>query len=271
MSSSNNPTRIVVLSAYNLENFGDRLGYYNINSIAPENCEITYASFIPWDVPQVSEIDILILGIGNSIFELLLGEHIIRLVEAVPCSIGIFGTQYRNKLNKTRFRRLVSALDVWYARNEEDLEWFGSFNSNSHHLGDWLINLFPMARPTVQDELNITKYMAGLSSKVNPLEHAPLDRIIQTVQRFQFVSSPKLHLLLCALTSAKKVAFSEQRDFGFNEVSGKFNSLLNDVFGRHYPENEFFEVDRDKVIEYKVKVRKNMEAIKLKLAELCKR
>ncbi len=241
-----------------MENFGDRLGYHTLNGVLPPSAVVSYCHFYPWNVPSAEYIDILIIGIGNSIFEPLLQEHVIRLVERVPCAIGIFGTQYRKSLNRDNLKRLMKPLYSWHARSLEDIELFGDFNHNVRHLGDWLVDSFPIATPVLKDELNIASRMAAMVSGNTPLSHAPLDRVIQFVQQYERVWSPKLHLLLCALTSANAVAYSEQRDFGFNEVSGKFNSLLNDVFGRHFPENRYFDVDRQKVVDYKLKVRKNI-------------
>lgn len=265
MTSHQRNPHILVLSANNMENFGDRLGYYNMNSVLPPNATVTYANFTPWNVPNPNDIDVLVVGIGNSVFELLLGENVLRLIEAAPRVVGVFGTQYRQTVNKTRLRRLISNVDCWFARNKEDIEWFGSYSNNVHHLGDWLIDLFPMATPALNEELNIIEKLSRMQAKSDPLEHAPLDRIIQMVQKYQRVYSPKLHLLLCALTSASYVAYKEQREFGFNEPSGKFNSLLHDVFSRHFPEDKYFEVDRQMVIDYKGRVRSNMELLRAKI------
>ncbi len=39
---------------------------------------------------------------------------------------------------------------------------------------------------------------------------------------------------------------------------GCFRSMLMDVFGRSYPEREFFAVDRDAVRRYKARVHRNV-------------
>ena len=82
----------------------------------------------------------------------------------------------------------------------------------------------------------------------------PLDRLIQKIQSYKRVSSARLHPLLCAFTSAESVSYCEQRESRTQEVSGKFRSLLLDVFRRDYPEGKPFEVDRSAVIKYKEKV-----------------
>merc|ERR1740130_740581 len=77
-----------------------------------------------------------------------------------------------------------------------------------------------------------------------------LDRFIEAVQSPRFVFSGRLHPLLCALPSAQAVAFSEQREHA-DAPSGKFQAMLDDVFGYTFEENAWFYVDRACVIRYK--------------------
>ena len=91
------------------------------------------------------------------------------------------------------------------------------------------------------------------------LKELPLDRTIQTIQRHKNVFSTRLHPLLCALTSAELVAFTEQPDSEMpGMVSGKFRSMLIDIFGRTFSEKNFFLVDRDAVTGYKTRVHDNV-------------
>ena len=73
---------------------------------------------------------------------------------------------------------------------------------------------------------------------------------------------------MSALTSASAVAYREQREDGSGRPSGKFRSLLLDVFGRSFPEEQFFEVNREEVIEYKERVRQGVGRMRGYLAEL---
>ena len=95
----------------------------------------------------------------------------------------------------------------------------------------------------------------------------PLDRTIQQIQQYRRVVSTRLHPLLCALTSAQEVAYSEQPDAG-GRPSGKFRSMLLDVFGREYPESDLFEVDKDAVRSYKTFVRNNLRELERRIAVL---
>jgi hypothetical protein len=148
---------------------------------------------------------------------------------------------------------LIDRLDTWYARYEEDVLIYGRGRSNVVHLGDWLIDQFPMAQPTEDDLLSIDD---------DVLKELPLDRTIQTIQRHRNVYSTRLHPLLCALTAAELVAYSEQPDKEMPAmVSGKFRGMLIDIFGRTFPEKNFFLVDRDAVAGYKTRVRGNVAKV----------
>lgn len=244
--------KVVVLSFNNLGNFGDRLGYHILNQILPPQANVCYAHFAPWDVPE-GPIDLLILGIGNSLFEKILTDRLIELMARVPRSIGIFGTQYREVLNRDRLGLVLDRLDLWYARHEDDIAWFGAGRKNVCHLGDWLISAFPMTEPTSPKALKL-----GLEV----MKDMPMDRIIQLIQKHRVVISPRLHPLLCALTSAEQVAYAEQRDYGGEMVSGKFASMFRDIFGRSYPENCLIDVNREAVLKYKTEVHERLDRLR---------
>jgi hypothetical protein len=149
--------------------------------------------------------------------------------------------------------RLIDRLDVWFARHEDDVLMYGRGRSNVEHLGDWLIDQFPMSVPTDEGELDIGEEI---------LTELSLDRTIQHIQRYKSVFSTRLHPLLCALTSAETVAYQEQPvGGGASIVSGKFRSMLIDIFGRTYPENRYFAVDRDAVARYKKRVHGNVATV----------
>ncbi len=101
------------------------------------------------------------------------------------------------------------------------------------------------------------------------LKDLPLDRTIQDIQRYKNVFSTRLHPLLCALTSAELVAYAEQPSKQAPDiVSGKFRSMLMDVFGRTYPEKKFFIVDRPAVARYKARVHCNVGLVRERIENL---
>lgn len=248
---------VVVLSCAGSGNFGDRLGFHLLNSVLPPNA-ISWHAYLD-QLPEISgKIDLLIIGIGNSLYAPLLTDRLLDLLSRARCAIGIFGTQYRGEIPRERIERLVGQLDMWFARYEEDLLLYGSHKPTEIHLGDWLIDAFPMVEASDPATLTIGNEIWN---------ELPLDRVIQRIQRFQSVHSTRLHPLLCALTSAKSVSFAEQRETG-GDVSGKFDSLLLDVFGRRYPEGVFWSVDRHAVVKYKRKVRGNIERLRQEISRL---
>ena len=240
--------RILVMGYHNAANFGDRLGYHLIPGALPPHCDVSFGTFHPWRVPE-GPYDLVIVGIGNSLFGPLLTDDLQHLVEAAPYSIGVFGTQYRDTLPVDRLHRLVSALTHWYARYEEDIFLYGNGHHNVRHMGDWLALICPMGTPSLDKELVICPNFIA--------SETPLDRVIQDIQSYQRVHSARIHPLLVALHSAQVVSYEEQREMGDGQISGKFRSLLLDVFEKSYPEREPFTVNRHLVSAYQTRVRAN--------------
>lgn len=243
------PCSVAVLSHFDVGNFGDRLGYHMINALLPPHAEVHHLAFDALHAAR-PHYDLVILGIGNSVYHRVLSDSTLDVLGRGKAAIGIFGTQYRELIPRPMLDRVLDCLDTWFARHEEDLLHYGRSRANAVHLGDWLIDQFPMARGTDDTLLKIER---------NEREELPLDRVIQRIQRHKNVFSERLHTLLCALTSAELVAYLEQRDTGSPLIAtGKFRGMLIDVFGRTFPERTFFEVDRAAVARYKARVRANM-------------
>jgi tetratricopeptide (TPR) repeat protein len=249
--SSSKQKRVAVLSYNNVGNFGDRLGFHLVNSLLPGEAELHYLHFDPWNVPE-EPFDLAIVGMGNSMFQPILTDRLLAFLERVPAAIGIFGTQYRQSIDRARMDRLLDRLSIWFARNEEDALSFGRGRNNVVHLGDWLISAFPMAHWSRDETLQIGQEI---------WQDLPLDRTIQKIQQYRSVRSTRVHPLLCALTSAERVAYREQREDAAKTSSGKFRSMLLDIFGRTFPEDELFAFNRDAVMNYRAKVQARMAAM----------
>ena len=247
--------KVLVLSYVNVRNFGDRLGFHVINSLLPANALVTHAA-LNFSFPLQDDYDLLILGLGHSLnTPAIQTPELQRLMSAIPHTIGIFGTQYpqqyREMAQPALFTGLLDRMTCWWARYHTDIADFGGGRSNVRHLGDWLISAFPMTTPRFDRTLTVPTAMRE--------QEAPLDRTIQQIQAYRRVSSARIHPLLCALTSAEEVSYTEQREIAGGKIeSGKFRALLLDVFGRTFPEDEFFRVDRDAVLRYKMMVEANM-------------
>lgn len=251
--------RVHVLAYNNVGNFGDRLGFHVLNEVLPPNAEVSWGTLRPLS-PVPERPDLLVIGIGNSLFGDLIDEPLIQAAARARASIGIFGTQYREALPAARLGALIDRLVHWYARSEEDLLLYGRSRPNASHLGDWLINAFPLASGADDRVLHVGQEIWN---------DLPLDRTIQQIQRHRKVFSERVHPLLCALTSADEVGYREQRESGDPALaSGKFRSLLIDVFGQTYPEGALWRVDREKVGAYKARVRQNTEALRSRVDRL---
>ncbi len=243
---------VAVVSDSDLGTFGGRLGCQMINALLPGEAEVHHLGFGTLDQAR-DKYDLVVLGIGNGMFQPLLGDDVLDIVARGRAAIGIFGTQYRELIPRVGLDRLIERLDTWFARYEDDVLLYGRGRNNVTHLGDWLIDQFPMNTSSVDEPLQIV-------DEIRP-DHA-LDCAMQIIQRHKNVYSSRLHPLLCALTSAELVAYAEQTSEQMPDVvSGTFRSMLIDIFGRSYPEKQFFMVDRDAVRRYKARVHRNVARV----------
>ena len=237
---------VAVVSCGDDDMFGDRLGAHMINALLPGEADVHHLNFRTLDEAR-EQYDLVVLGTGNSLFQPLLSGDVLDVIGRGKSSIGIFGTQYRELIPRQALDRVIERLDTWYARSEDDVLLYGRGRNNVVHLGDWLIDQFPLSRPFENEPLHI-----GPETGVE----LPLDRIIKIIQSHRQVHSARLAPLLCALTSADYAAYEEAAT-----PSGRFRSMLIDIFGRSYPDKEVFMVDRDAVTRYKARVHRNVAKV----------
>ena len=134
---------VAVVSCNDDGNFGDRLGYHMINALLPGEAEVHHLTFRTLHEARETY-DLVVLGTGNSMFQPLLGDDVLDIVGRAKAAIGIFGTQYRELIPRPALDRLIDRLDTWFARTEDDVLMYGRGRNNVVHLGDWLIDQFPM-------------------------------------------------------------------------------------------------------------------------------
>jgi hypothetical protein len=83
-----------------------------------------------------------------------------------------------------------------------------------------------------------------------------------SIQCHKNVYSPRLHPLLCALTSAENAAYAEQPSEQMaGAISGTFRSMLIDIFRPQSSGKAVFQVDRDAVRRYKARVHRNVAKV----------
>jgi hypothetical protein len=243
---------VAVISDGDVGTFGGRLGCQMINALLPGEADVHHLSFGTLNEAR-DKYDLVVLGTGGGMFQPLLGDDVLDIISRGKAAIGIFGTQYRELIPRVGLERLIERLDTWFARYEDDVLMYGRGRGNVVHLGDWLIDQFPMNTSTLDEPLQIV-------DETRP-DHA-LDWAIQVIQCHRQVYSARLHPLLCALTAAELVAYAEQPSEQMpGIVAGEFRSMLIDIFGRSYPEKQFFMVDRDAVRRYKARVHRNVARV----------
>jgi hypothetical protein len=243
---------VAVISDSSRGSFGSRLGSQTINALLPGEADVHHMSFAELDQAH-DKYDLVVLGTGSGLFQPLLGDDVLDVISRGKAAIGIFGTQYRELIPRPALDRVLDRLDTWFARSQDDLMMYGRGRSNVVHLGDWLIDRFPMGAGTLDEPLQVL-------DELRP-DHA-LDRTIQVIQCHRYVYSSRLHPLLCALTSAEHAAYADEPSEQMpGIVSGAFRSMLMDIFGRSYPERQFFAVDRDAVRRYKARVHRNVAKV----------
>jgi hypothetical protein len=257
--------RVVILSYLNDPNFGDRLGYHVLNSLLPPDVEVEHATARPWSVRLDRPIDLLVLGIGNSLNAATIRRQEFHdLIDFATHRIGVFGLQYPEQYKKyvttTQMAHVFDNLDHWFARYQRDLERFGTGRDTETHLGDLLISAFPLVR---WRENKILTIPADIKSKT-----VQLDRFIQRVQAARAIESYRIHPLLCGLTAVEKFKFHEQQEDPDGAISGKFNNMLFDIFGRDFEENVWHDVDRDRVRDYKIMIDRNLSEMREIIREL---
>lgn len=242
---------VAVISGDDTNDLAARLGRQLINAILPGECRVHHLT--PGMLDQAQQnYDLVIIGAGGGLFPPLLSDGVLEVISRAKSAIGIFGTQGRELIARPAFDRVLDRLDTWFARYEDDVLMFGRGRTNVVHAGDWLIDQFPLAHATNDEPLVI-------NGDLGP-EFA-LDRAIGTIQQHRQVYSTVPVALLCALTSADLAAYAEMPAQQPDLSTGQFRSMLIDVFGRTWPQQKFFLVDRDAVIRYKTRVHQNVSKI----------
>jgi len=245
------PCSVAVIADETTGHFGARLGCQMINALLPGEAEVDHLTFDTLDAARATY-DLVILGTGNGLFPPLLGEEVLDIVSRSKAAIGIFGTQGRGLISRPTLDRLIDRLDTWFARYEDDVLMYGRGRGNVVHIGDWLIDQFPLTRAANDEPLVVDNELG---------QDLALDRAINTIQKHKRVYSTVPAALLCALTSAELAAYAETPAPQPDLAIGQFRSMLIDVFGRAYPEQKFFLVDRDPIARYKARVHRNVAKV----------
>jgi hypothetical protein len=242
---------VAVISHDESADFGSRLGCQMIDALLPGEAEVQHLTFRTLGAAR-DKYDLVILGTGTGLFPPLLGDDVLDVVSRGRAAIGIFGTQVRELIPRPAFNRLLDRLDTWYARHEDDVLTYGRGRDNVVHLGDWLIEQFPLAGSVDAQPLLIG---------TEPGTELSLDRAVRAIQRHKQVYSVLPTALLCALTSAEIAAYGEAPIQSPDLALSQFRGMLIDIFGRAHPQKKFFLIDRDAVARYKTRVHQNVAKV----------
>lgn len=241
------------------DDFSARVGREMVASVLPGEASVDWFTFDQIRTVQPGY-DLVVLGAGGALSPTVVDDSLLGFAACGRTSIGIFGTQFRELIPRAGIERLIDRLDVWYARHESDVMMYGRGRENVMHLGDWLIDRFPLAQGTINEPLLIGAN-AGADND--------LASTIAFIQRHAGIFTTHPAAFLCALAAAETAAYCETPDSRLPGLpSGEFRSLLIDVFGRSFPEKDFFLVDRDAVMRYKARVRANVVAMRDNIAGL---
>ena len=249
---------VAVISGDDAGSFGVRLGCQMVNALLPGEAEVHHLTSRTLNQARTNY-DLVVLGTGNGLVPMLLGEEVLDIVSRAKATIGIFGTQGRELIARPTLNRLLDRLDTWFARYEDDVLMYGRGRNNVVHIGDWLIDQFPLARSVNGEPLVVSDDVS---------QDLALDRAIFTIQQHKQVYSTLPAALLCALTSAELAAYAEPPAQQSNLAAGQFRSMLIDIFGRAFPEQEFFLVDRDAVARYKGRVHRNVAKVGARISSI---
>ncbi len=149
--------------------------------------------------------------------------------------MGIFGTQYRELISRPRSTAAIDRLDtVVCAPTKTTHDVRPRPAATPRHLGDWLIDQFPRSTERTLDR-------AAADRRRDRFRRS---RLIALSRRSSAASRSilaRLHPPLCALTSAHYAAYAGAGVPAACRASfPQLGSMLIDVFGRAYPEREFF-------------------------------
>lgn len=257
--------RIVPVASYRVAavsggmEFSERVGRQLVASVLPGETAITHLTFDSLDTVR-DEFDLVVIGAGGGLLPVHFNDALFDVISRGRAAIGIFGTLYRELVPRVAMERLLGSLDIWYARHEADVLMYGRGRDNVSHLGDWIIDAFPMAAGSEDEPLLIGGNVGADSD---------LARTIAHIQRHKRVFSAQPAGLLCALTAAETAAYSEPQNGRLPGLeSGEFRGLLIDVFGRSFPEKDYFLIDRDAVLRYRARVHAHIIAMRERIGGL---
>jgi hypothetical protein len=106
---------VAVVSGDDAETFGGRLRRQMVSALLPGEAEVHHLSVARLHEAH-AHYDLLVLGTGGGLFPPLLDGALFDLLARCKAAIGIFGTRYRELIQRPGRGGRVERGDVWFAR-----------------------------------------------------------------------------------------------------------------------------------------------------------
>lgn len=237
--------------------FDDRLPLMLIPQILPGDAEVDWFPWRPYKYIPLSKYDLVIFGSGGGVIGSVLDQPgLVELVRAAKHSIGIFGIELREHVDMGRLRDLIGSLDKWYARTANDIEFAGV---PGRHFGIWQMALWPLTDWRYDETLTVMDQ----AKKAHETDHAMYD--IPMARR---CVSHHLGPYLCALSGCESVMYVEQFYGEGKTPTGAFKSVTEEIFGKPWVGEKWYDVNREKVAQYKEFVRQSIELLRAEVVKM---
>lgn len=236
--------RVLVLCPESADTFGGSLRRQLLAELLPAAAQVHWSTLDAAWQPPPGPWDLALLGTGGTMSAGHLSDALLAFASTAP-TLGLFGTAWREAIPRDRLTALLQRLGAWFAASREDLDVFGRGVPRCVHFGNWLFNAFPLSLGQAADRLALddpTRGEFAVGSFSDP---------VARIQRQRQLSTGDVDIFTCALTSASEVGYCEVRDPDTWQPSGRFRSVLMDVFGECPPEGRLFSPHRDAVVAYK--------------------
>lgn len=225
-----------------VESLDARLGFRALQSVLPAHASLSCIE--AGDAVPEGDFHLAVLGLGGALTQ---GEarDVLPYLAAAPRTVGVFGAPVTPDPD---FGALLDGLTVWLARSDSDVQRFAAGRQNVVPVGPWALDGLCMGAGALETPFDADAWLVA-----NAGQAVPVDRFIDALQSHASVASTRLHALLCAAVSARRLCFPEGR--ASDEAFVAADAVMRDVIGRPLVRGEWVEVDRDAVVACKRKLR----------------
>ncbi len=241
------PPKILIYTSKKSFNF--RLINSMLPLIFPENVQTKISDLTPLEFNSLSKYDMVVVGTGEVLPEAVFKQPDFQdFFYGAKKSIGIFNVP-KNSLDDT-VKDTIKIFDYWFVNSKEHLNNFSKDFNNVQYLGLWQIVAFPFTDWETDGKVKIPKDL----DTTNEL-------LINKIQKYREVHSEQLYSLIATLNSAEFVSYEDKLNQGIKEI-------LFDIFGKQVLPNNEFKVNKEKVLNYRKEIIKNIGNLKQKIEEI---